>query len=385
MSLLETYEHTLIPTFAVPPRVMVKGEGAYLWDDQGTRYLDLLAGIACVGLGHANPVIARAIAEQAATLGHVSNLFATPTQVHLADRLTGLLGHGARVFFTNSGTEANEAAFKLTRLTGRTKVVAAEGSFHGRTMGALALTATEKYRKPFEPLPGDVVFVPYGDVAALESAVDDDTAAILLEPIQGESGVIVPPEGYLQAARTIADQHGALLWLDEVQSGMGRTGAWFAHTREGIVPDIVTLAKAIGNGFPMGAVLATGEAATLFTPGSHGTTFGGNALACRVGLTVLDQMEPLLPQITATGDWLMGALAALPGVASVRGRGLFIGVVLEAPVAQVLAAKALERGIIMNAPRPDVIRLVPPLIVTQEDLQLLLDAWPSLWKEVNHG
>ncbi|MDR0849428.1 MAG: acetylornithine transaminase [Propionibacteriaceae bacterium] len=385
MTLLDTYEHTLIPTFAVPPRVMVKGEGAYLWDADGTRYLDLLAGIACVGLGHANPLIAQVIAEQAATLGHVSNLFATPTQIHLAERLTGLLGHRARVFFTNSGTEANEAGFKLTRLTGRTKVVAAEGSFHGRTMGALALTWTEKYRRPFEPLPGEVVFVPYGDAAALEAAVDNETAAILLEPIQGENGVIVPPDGYLQAARAIADKHGALLWLDEVQSGMGRTGAWFAHTHEGIVPDIVTLAKALGNGFPIGAVLATGEAATLFTPGSHGTTFGGNALACRVGLAVIEQMEPLLPQIRATGEWLMGELSALAGVASVRGRGLFIGVVLEDPVAQVLAAKALDKGIILNAPRPDVIRLVPPLIVTQQDLALLLEAWPTLWKEALHG
>ncbi|MDR2975260.1 MAG: acetylornithine transaminase [Propionibacteriaceae bacterium] len=385
MSLLDEYTTTMMNTFGRPPLVFVRGEGVYLWDDNGKRYLDLLAGIACVGLGHANPVIADAIADQARTLGHVSNLFATPTQIELAERLSRLLGHQARVFFANSGAEANEAGFKLTRLTGRTKIVVAEGSFHGRTMGALALTSTKKYREPFEPLPGDVTWVAYGDVAALEECVDDHTAAILLEPIQGENGVIVPPDGYLRAARRIADDHDALLWFDEVQSGMGRTGAWFAHSREGVRPDIMTLAKALGNGFPIGATLATGKAASLFTPGSHGSTFGGNALACRVGLTVIDQLEPLLPQIAATGDWLADQLRALPGVVEVRGRGLFVGVQLARPVAAAMVEAGLKHGIVMNAPRPAVIRLVPPLIVTQDDLAPLLEVWGALWDEAGRG
>lgn len=379
------YSSTMMSTFAPPPLVLTKGQGVYVWDESGTRYLDLLAGIACVGLGHAHEAVAQAMADQARTLGHVSNLFATPTQVELAERLTHLLGHHAKVFFTNSGTEANEAAFKLTRLTGRRKIVAAEGGFHGRTMGALALTATPAYRTPFEPLPGDPVWVPYGDVDALAAAVDDQVAAILLEPIQGEAGVVVPPDGYLAQARAIADRHGALLWLDEVQSGMGRTGAWFAHTREGIRPDIVTVAKALGNGFPIGALLATGPAKDLFTPGSHGTTFGGNALACRVGLTVIDQIEPLLGHVVQMGDWLMDQLRTLPGVAEVRGRGLFIGIRLDQPVAGTLVRAALDGGILMNAPRPDVVRLVPPLILTPDEVSPLLEMWPTWMRTVRHA
>ena len=385
MSMLDRYSTALMGAFGTPPLVLTRGKGVHVWDEDGKEYLDLLAGIACVGLGHANEVVAEAMADQARTLGHVSNLFATVPQIELAERLTGLLGHGAKVFFTNSGSESNETAFKLARLTGRTKIVAAQGSFHGRTMGALALTWTEKYRAPFEPLPPEVVWAPYGDSAALEAVVDDSTAAILLEPIQGESGVIVPPDGYLAEARRIADEHGALLWLDEVQSGMGRTGAFFAHTREGIVPDIVTLAKALGNGFPMGAVLATGRAAEFFTPGSHGSTFGGNALASRVGLTVVDQIEPLLPHVASTGAQLMDQLRGLPSVEEVRGRGFFIGVGLDRPIAPAMAKAALGHGIIVNAPRPDTLRLVPPLILTLDDVGPLFEAWPALLEEVSRG
>jgi len=385
MTMLERYSTALMGAFGTPPLVLTRGKGVHVWDEDGKEYLDLLAGIACVGLGHANEAVAQAMADQARTLGHVSNLFATVPQIELAERLTGLLGHGSRVFFTNSGSESNETAFKLTRLTGRTKIVAAQGSFHGRTMGALALTWTGKYRAPFEPLPGEVVWAPFGDAEALEAAVDDSTAAILLEPIQGESGVIVPPDGYLREARRIADEHGTLLWLDEVQSGMGRTGAFFAHTREGIVPDIVTLAKALGNGFPMGAVLATGRAAGFFTPGSHGSTFGGNALASRVGLTVVDQIEPLLPHVASMGAWLMDRLRTLPGVREVRGRGFFIGVGLDQPVAAAMSKAALNHGIIVNAPREDTLRLVPPLILTQDDVSPLLEAWPTLWTEASRG
>jgi len=385
MTLLDRYSSALMGAFGTPPLVLTRGAGVHVWDEDGKQYLDLLAGIACVGLGHANEQVAQAMADQARTLGHVSNLFATVPQIELAERLTGLLGGGAKVFFTNSGSESNETAFKLTRLTGRTKIVAAQGSFHGRTLGALALTWTEKYRAPFEPLPGEVVWVPYGDVDALEAVVDDSTANILLEPIQGESGVIVPPEGYLAQARRIADEHQALLWLDEVQSGMGRTGAFFAHAVEGITPDIVTLAKALGNGFPMGAVLATGRAAGFFTPGSHGSTFGGNALAARVGLTVVNLIEPLLGHVASTGAWLMDQLRGMDGVAEVRGRGLFIGVGLDGDYAPQFAKAALAHGIILNAPRPDTLRLVPPLILTQDDVSPLLTAWPRLIEEARHA
>jgi acetylornithine aminotransferase len=372
-------------TYPQPEIVLTRGEGVYLWDDSGKKYLDLLAGIACAGLGHAHPRVADALADQARRVGIVSNFFATPPQVELAEKLTGLLGHHSRVFFTNSGTEANEAALKLTRLTGRTKIVAAEDSFHGRTMGALSLTWTPKYREPFEPLLGEVTWIPYGDLEALENAVDDTTAAIVLEPIQGEAGIILPPEGYLAHARRIADNHGALLWLDEVQTGMGRTGAWFAHTREGIVPDIVTLAKALGNGFPIGAVLATGTTAELFTPGLHGTTYGGNPLACRVGLTVLEEIEPLLDHVATLGDWLMDNLRSLPEVESVRGRGLAIGVCLSSPIATAMVKAARDHGIIMNAPRPDVVRLVPPLVLTQDEVAPLLELWPILVKEARNA
>ncbi|MDR0782714.1 MAG: acetylornithine transaminase [Propionibacteriaceae bacterium] len=384
MSWQERYGAVMMKTFGTPALVMTRGEGVYLWDDQGQRYLDLLAGIAVVGLGHAHPAVTAALTDQAATLGQVSNFFATPPQVELAERLSSLFGQPARVFFTNSGTEANEAAFKITRLTGRTKIVAAEGSFHGRTMGALACTSTEKYRAPFEPLPGEVVWVPYGDADALEAAVDNQTAAILLEPIQGESGVLVPPSGYLAKARAIADHQGALLWLDEIQTGMGRTGDWFAHTSEGIQPDLMTLAKALGNGFPIGAVLATGRAAELLTPGLHGSTFGGNPLACRVALTVIDQLAPLLDNVNQVGDWLRTKLAQLPGVAEVRGRGLMIGVQLTDPIAPALVKSALTHGYILNAPRENILRFVPPLILTPDQVRPLLADWGHLLQEARN-
>ena len=385
MNWRERYEQALMNNFGPPAKTFVRGEGCYLIDEQGRRHLDLLAGIATVALGHANPQVAEAIADQARTLVHASNFFATPPQVELAEQLQSLLPAPGKVFFANSGTEANEAAFKITRLTGRTKIVAAEGSFHGRTLGALAVTSTEKYRRPFEPLPGEVVFVPYGDAAALAEAVDDETAAVVLEPIQGEIGVIVPPDGYLAQAREITTRHGALLWLDEIQSGLGRTGAWFAHTASGVVPDLITLAKALGNGFPIGACLALGPAADSFTPGLHGTTFGGNALACGAGLATLARIGPLLPHVRATGDWLRTALAGLPGVVEVRGRGLFIGLTLDQPVAPAFRDQALEAGIIINAPRPDVLRLVPPLIITPADLAPLLEGWAALYQAALAG
>ncbi len=378
MTWQERYEHSLMNTFGTPKREFVRGEGVYVYDDQGTRYLDLLGGIAVNCLGHGHPEFLAALTDQIATVTHVSNFFATPTQIELAERLTGLLGHDARVFLTNSGTEANEAAFKLTRRTGRTRIVAAEGAFHGRTIGALTITHNPAYRSPFEPLAGEVTFVPYGDEAALAAAVDETVAAVVLEPIQGENGIVVPPEGYLRAARRITAEAGALLWLDEIQTGMGRTGEWFAHTRDGIVPDVVTLAKSLGNGFPIGACIAVGEAATLLGPGSHGSTFGGNPLAARAALTVLDLVAPLLPHVVETGDWLAAELAAVPGVEQVRGRGLLRGIVLAEPVAPAVFAAALDAGFVINAPRPNVLRLAPPLVITRDELTPFVAALPDL-------
>ncbi len=262
-SVLEAYAHSVMNTFGPPKRVFVRGEGCHVWDADGRRYLDLLSGLAVNALGHAHPTVLSAITAQLATLGHVSNFFATPAQVALAERLTAMTGAvDAKVFFTNSGTEANEAAFKITRMTGRTKIIAAEGAFHGRSLGALSITHNPKYRIPFEPLPGEVVFVPYGDAEALAAVVDDSVAAVVLEPIQGENGVVLPPPGYLNRARQLCDAAGALLWIDEVQTGMGRSGCWLVHVAEGITADIVTVAKGLGNGFPIGACIATGRAAT---------------------------------------------------------------------------------------------------------------------------
>ena len=378
MTWQDRYQHSLMNTFGTPKREFVRGEGVYVYDGQGQRYLDLLGGIAVNCLGHAHPQFLSALADQLGTVTHVSNFFATPTQIELAERLTGLVGHDSRVFLTNSGTEANEAAFKLTRRTGRTRLVAAEGAFHGRTVGALTITHNPAYRAPFEPLAGEVTFVPYGDEAALAAAVDDTVAAVVLEPIQGENGIIVPPDGYLAAAWRITADAGALLWLDEIQTGMGRTGDWFAHTREGIVPDIITLAKSLGNGFPIGACIAVGDAATLLGPGSHGSTFGGNPFAARAALTVLDLVEPLLPQVAETGEWLAAELSRVPGVDHVRGRGLLRGVVLDEPIGPAVFAAALDAGFVVNSPRPHVIRLAPPLVITRDELRPFVGALGDL-------
>ena len=351
-------------------------------DESGREYLDLLGGIAVNALGHAHPALVGAVTEQLATLGHVSNFFATEPQVSLAERLLELLGAEGRVFFANSGAEANEAAFKLTRRTGRTHVVATEGSFHGRTMGSLALTSKAAYREPFEPLPGGVTFVPYGDASALAEAVTDQTAAVVVEPIQGEAGVVVPPEGYLQAARTITSEHGALLWFDEVQTGMGRTGAWFAHTASGVTPDVVTLAKGLAGGIPIGACVALGEAGHLLQPGNHGTTFGGNPVAAAAALAVIDTVEKenLLAHVQAVGAVLADGLRD-PRVGEIRQAGLLIGIDLTAPVAAKVTAAALEHGFIVNDCAPDRVRLAPPLVLTEQQAASFVEAWPRLLDE----
>ena len=381
--MLEAYAHSVMNTFGPPKRVFVRGEGCHVWDADGRRYLDLLSGLAVNALGHAHPTVLSAITAQLATLGHVSNFFATPAQVALAERLTAMTGAAdARVFFTNSGTEANEAAFKITRMTGRTKIIAAEGAFHGRSLGALSITHNPKYRLPFEPLPGEVVFVPYGDAEALAAVVDETVAAVVLEPIQGENGVVVPPPGYLSRARQLCDAAGALLWMDEVQTGMGRTGCWLVHVAEGVTADIVTVAKGLGNGFPVGACIAAGRAASLLGPGSHGSTFGGNPVAAIAGLAVIAVIERdgLLEQANRSGDHLAAAITGLghPLVTGVRGRGLLRAVTLAEPVATAVADAALDVGFIVNAPRPDVLRLAPPLIITEPLLDSFVAALPGL-------
>ena len=373
----ERYSHALMDTFGPPQRVLVRGDGAYVWDADGVRYLDLLAGIAVNALGHAHPTLTAAISAQLGTLGHVSNFFATPTQIALAERLLQLAGadEGSRVFLTNSGTEANEAVVKMARRTGRPRILALEGAFHGRTMGALALTYKAAYREPFEPLPGGVEFLPFGDVDALEAALDEDVAALVVEPIQGEAGVRPLPPGYLVRARELTAACGALLVLDEVQTGMGRTGAWFAHQHPhlggGITPDAVTLAKGLGGGFPVGAVIAFGErAATLLGRGQHGTTFGGNPVAAAAALATIGVIERdgLLAHVTEIGGVLRAGIAATghPLLREVRGDGLLIAIELTQPAAADIAARALAAGFIINACTPTTLRLAPPLILTRD-------------------
>lgn len=384
---LDAYARTMVGVFGTPSRVFVRGEGVHVWDAEGRCYLDLLSGLAVTALGHAHPFVLSAITSQLATLGHVSNFFATPAQVALAERLSAMVAGPetpAKVFFTNSGTEANEAALKMTRRTGRPTIVSTEGAFHGRTLGALSITHKPSYREPFAPLPGDVRFVPYGDAEALAAAVDETVAAVVLEPIQGENGVVTPPADYLRRAREITTAAGALLWLDEVQTGMGRTGAWLAH-RDGpdpVTADLVTLAKGLGNGFPVGACVATGAAADLLAPGDHGSTFGGNPVAAIAGLAVIAVIErdDLLANARARGQQLADTVTGWghPRISGVSGRGLLRGIRLSEPVAPAVVAAALERGFILNAPRPDVLRVAPPLIITAEQLQTFLDVLPEL-------
>nr|WP_223411714.1 acetylornithine transaminase [Occultella gossypii] len=397
------YAGALMNTFGPPQRVLVRGEGCYVWDADGTRYLDLLAGIAVNALGHAHPTLTGAISAQLGTLGHISNFFASPTQITLAERLLALVVDGGapaggRLFFTNSGTEAMEAAFKLARRhggPGRDRILALDGAFHGRSMGALALTAKAAYREPFEPLPGGVEHLPFGDLAALEAAFADGgerVAALIVEPVQGEAGVRPLPPGYLAAAREIASAHGALLILDEVQSGMGRTGTWMAHHLPhiggGVVPDAIALAKGLGGGFPMGALVAvTEEAATLLTPGQHGTTFGGNPVASAAALATIHVIERdgLLANATTVGQHLRTEIAALdhPLVTGCRGEGLLIAIELAEPVAPAVAAAALRHGYIVNAVAPDAIRLAPPLILTTAQADALVADLPTILTEAS--
>jgi acetylornithine/N-succinyldiaminopimelate aminotransferase len=373
---------TMMGNYGTPPLTLVRGEGARVWDADGREYLDLLGGIAVNLLGHAHPAVVEAVSRQVATLGHTSNLVINPLTVELGERLLSLLGASeGRVLMCNSGAEANEAAFKIARRTGRTKIVSTIGGFHGRTMGALALTGQPAKREPFEPMPPGVEFVPYGDAEALRAAVDTDTAAVVLEPIQGESGVIIPPEGYLQAAREATAAHGALLVVDEVQTGVGRTGVWFAHQRAGIVPDVVTLAKGLGGGLPLGACVGIGPAAELLGPGQHGTTFGGNPVCCAAALAVLDTIgrEGLLDRADALGKDVGTRIEGLdhPLVDHVDVAGLLIGIALTADASGPVTDAAREAGYLINGPVPGRVRLAPPAVVTDAQVDAFLTDLPA--------
>ncbi|MEE1820585.1 acetylornithine transaminase [Streptomyces sp. SP18ES09] len=373
----------MMDNYGTPPLALVRGEGSTVWDEEGRAYTDFTGGIAVNALGHAHPALVSAVQEQAARLGHVSNLFVSEPGVALAERLIELLGRPGRVFFANSGAEAAEAAFKIARRTGRPQIVAAQGGFHGRTMGALALTGQPAKQAPFAPLPAEVTHVPYGDTEALRAAVTERTAAVVLEPVQGEAGVVPAPEGYLRAAREITRDAGSLLVLDEVQTGIGRTGHWFAHQADrGVEPDVITLAKGLGGGLPIGATIAFGPAASLLTPGQHGSTFGGNPVACAAGLAVLEtiEKEELLGHVTRVGERLRDGVTALrhPLVREVRGAGLLLGVVLAEPVAARVQRAAQDAGFLVNAAGPDVVRLAPALTVPEERAEALTRALPAL-------
>jgi acetylornithine/N-succinyldiaminopimelate aminotransferase len=378
-SLVERWQHSMMNNYGGPAIGLVEGSGAVLTDENGKQYVDMLGGIAVNALGHAHPAVVQAVTQQISTLGHVSNYYVAEPTVALAELLLALAGRPGKVIFTNSGAEANEAAFKLSRLTGRTHVVSTEGGFHGRTMGALALTGQPKKQDPFRPLPGDVTFVAYGDSAALKAAVTPETAMVILEPIQGENGIIVPPPGYLAAAREICTATGALLVLDEIQTGIGRTGNWFHHQSEGVDPDIVTLAKGLGGGLPLGAALAFGKAADLFTPGSHGSTFAGNPISCAAGLAVIRTIagEGLLDHVKRIGELIRRGIEGFqhPLVSGVRGAGLLLGVQLTEAVSADLAAKLRDAGFLVNPIQPDVIRLAPPLILSSEQAEAFLTAF----------
>lgn len=359
--------------------LLTRGEGSWVWDADDRRYLDFLGGIAVNSLGHAHPVFVQAVSEQAATLAHVSNYFATTAQLDLAARLKRLAGTGpeGRVFLANSGTEANEMAIKLARLhgnpRGRSTILVVEGAFHGRTMGALSLTPKAAYRDPFEPaVPG--IRTVERSLVSLEAAFDDTVAAMIVEPIQGEAGVVELPEGFLRRARELATAHDALLILDEVQTGSGRTGEWFAFQSTGIVPDAITVAKAIGAGFPLGAMITFGAASDLFYPGTHNSTFGGNPLASAVANAVLGYVEDagLLQNVIDRGAQLRAGVEGMPFVASTRGAGLLIGIQLDAPVAAEVRAAAHERGLIVNAPTEDVIRIAPAFTIGDAEVSEFL-------------
>ena len=377
---MKQWDSALQANYGTPSIELVSGKGAIVTDVKGDVYLDFLAGIATNVLGHAYPAVVKAVSKQVATLGHVSNLYAHPNAIELAKKLISMTGDkSARVFFCNSGAEANEAALKLSRKTGRTRVVATKEAFHGRTMGALSLTGQPSKRDPFKPLIKGVVHVPYGDMGAMLRKVNRKTAMVIVEPIMGEAGVIVPPHGYLQALRELCDETGALLVFDCVQTGMGRTGDWFGYEYSGIKPDVITLAKGLGGGLPLGAMIALGDAAKLFEAGDHGSTFGGNPVATAAALAVIETIEKksLMERVNAIGVDLMAEIALIDGVKSVRGAGLLIGIEFSEPIAKKIAATCQKNGLLVNGNSESVIRIAPPLIVTDREIKEFLKIFTS--------
>ena len=356
--------------YGTPKIQITSGKGCYVVDDKRKRYLDFIGGIATNVLGQAHPAIVKAVRKQIATVGHLSNLYANPTSMALAEKLIELTGvASARVFFCNSGAEANEAALKLSRKTGRKAIVSTSGSFHGRTMGALSLTGQADKRELFAPIIKKIKYVPYGDIAALKRAINRRTAMFIVEPIQGENGIITPPAGYLKAAREICDANGALLVIDAIQTGMGRTGFWFGYEHEEITPDVITLAKGLGGGLPLGAMIAIGPAATLFKAGEHGSTFGGNPVSCAAGLAAINEITKasLNERALELGEFLKEELMKIDGVTEVRGRGLLLGIGLEQEWAKEIANLLLAKGVLVNAPNSNTIRIAPALIVTKSE------------------
>ena len=379
------WSQSLQNNYGTPPIELVRGKGARVWDSEGKKYLDFLAGIATNILGHAHPAITEAVSTQVATLGHTSNLYMSSQVIELAQKLQDLTGDPmARVFFCNSGTEANEAAIKLSRLTGRRRIVSTIGSFHGRTSGSLSITGQEAKRAPFNPLLSDVSFVPYGDLKALKKRVTRKTAMVIVEPIQGENGVVTPPDGYLAGVRDLCNATGALFVIDAVQTGMGRTGEWFGFEQEGATPDLITLAKGLGAGLPLGAMITLGAKAPQFEPGQHGSTFGGNPIACAAASAAIDFIveHNLLRAVKRSGAQLIEEIERLPGVQTVRGRGLLLGIVLTTPVAARLSAHCMKNGLLVNAPNSLVIRVAPPLNITKKEIELFVKIFSKSLTEV---
>jgi acetylornithine aminotransferase len=374
--------------YGTPNLHLIRGKGLEVWDEQGKKYLDFLGGIATNLLGHNHSQVTKAIGDQSKVLSHVSNFYSHEPGLKLAAELIEMTGDkSARVFFCNSGAEANEAAMKLSRLTGRTKIVAAQNSFHGRTMGALSLTGQPAKRNPFKPLIKNIKHVPYGDLEALRKAVTKKTAMLILEPIMGEAGVVVPPSGYLKAAREVCDKTGALLVIDAVQTGMGRTGSWFGYEKEGFSPDVITIAKGLGGGLPLGAMIGLGRAASLFKPGMHGTTFGGNPISCAAALAVIKEIKAkdYLALNRAKGALLRNVISPIVGVKEVRGEGLLIGIVVAELKAKEAAQGLQERGFLVNAANENVIRLAPSYLVSESQIMKFATAFNEVCEEIYRG
>jgi acetylornithine aminotransferase len=384
---MKRWQRVIQDNYGTPSFELVSGKGSVVKDANGASYIDFLAGIATNVLGHGHPAIVKAVTKQISTLGHVSNFYAHPNVLELAEKLQKMTGDkSARTFFCNSGAEANEAALKLSRKTGRYRVVATQEAFHGRTMGALSLTGQPSKRNPFKPLLKGIKHVPFGDSAAMRRAINKKTAMVIVEPIMGEAGVIVPPADYLKNLRQYCDDNGALLVFDCVQTGMGRTGDWFGYEYSGVKPDVITLAKGLGGGLPLGAMIALGPASQLFAAGDHGSTFGGNPVATAAALAVISSIEKekILAHVDEVGEFLLAELALIPGVIEVRGAGLLIGMTLEKPVAKLVVKKCQELGALINAPGDITIRLAPALNISMKQAQKFVSIFGKALKEVNH-